>query len=149
MQIAVIMMNLNSFSILGIFIILHRNKNYIVMKKIITTLLVISAIVMSCEKIDLPDPKINTFSADPTTLPKRDPVTFTIDAEGDFISFYDGKTIIDLSEEDMPYTHNVERIRFRVTAPADTVWAKISVTNVYDTDNIKTVSDSIELILLD
>lgn len=119
------------------------------MKKIITTLLVISAIVMSCEKIDLPDPKINTFSADPTSLPKRDPVTFTIDAEGDFISFYDGKTIIDLSDEDMPYTHDVEKIRFRVTPPADTVWAKISVTNVYDTDNIKTVSDSIELILLD
>lgn len=119
------------------------------MRKILTTLFIISAIVMSCEKIDLPDPKIHTFTADPTTLPKRDPVTFTIDAEGDFISFYDGKTIIELSQEDMPIEYTVERIRFRVTPPADTVWAKISVTNVYDTDNIKTVSDSIELILLD
>ncbi|MFW5820926.1 MAG: hypothetical protein ACOCWA_06530 [Bacteroidota bacterium] len=119
------------------------------MKKIFIAILVISAIAMGCEKVDLPDPKINTFTADPTSLPKRDPVTFTIDAEGDFISFYDGKSIIDLSEQDMPYEHTVERIRFRVTPPADTVYAKISVTNVYDTDNIISVSDSIQLILLD
>lgn len=119
------------------------------MRKLFTIVLAISAIAMSCETIDLPDPKINSFTADPTTLPKRDPVTFTIDAEGDFISFYDGKSIIDLSDEEMPYEHNIASIRFRVTPPADTVWAKISVTNVYDTDNIKSVSDSIELILLD
>ena len=119
------------------------------MRKIFVALFAFSIVLLSCENKEVPDPKINNFTATPTTFPKRDTISFSIDAEGDFITFYDGKAIIDLSEEEMPYEHIVGRIRFRVTPPADTIWAKISVTNVYDTDNIKTVTDSIQLILLD
>lgn len=119
------------------------------MKKSYILSLVIAGLLWGCAKVDVPDPKINTFSADPTTFPRRDTITFNIDAEGDFITFYDGKAVIDLSETEMPYEHVVGRIRFNVTAPADTIYAKLAVTNVYDTDNIKSVTDSIKLILLD
>lgn len=119
------------------------------MKRSYIVFLVMAAITLGCANNDVPDPEIYTFTADRTTLPKRDTVIFNIDAEGDFITFYDGKAIIDLSEVDMPYEHVVEKIRFNVTAPADTVFAKLTVTNVYDTDHIKRKKDSIELILLD
>jgi hypothetical protein len=119
------------------------------MKRSYIVLLVIAAITLGCANKDVPDPEIYSFTADPTTLPKRDTVVFNIDAEGDFITFYDGKATIDLSEVEMPYEHIVAKIRFNVSAPADTVYAKLAVTNVYDTDNIKRKVDSIELILLD
>ncbi len=119
------------------------------MKRSYIVFLVIAALTLGCANNEVSDPEIFTFTADPTTLPKRDTVTFNIDAEGDFITFYDGKATLDLSEVDMPYEHVVEKIRFNVSAPADTVFAKLAVTNVYDTDNIKRKVDSIQLILLD
>lgn len=119
------------------------------MKRSYIVLLVIAAMTLGCANNEVPDPEIYTFTADPTSLPKRDTVIFNIDAEGDFITFYDGKATLDLSDIEMPYVHVVEKIRFNVTAPADTVYAKLAVTNVYDTDNIKRKVDSIELILLD
>jgi len=103
---------------------------------------------MGCKKIDVPEPQINTFTVDRSTFPRRDTVKFTIDAAGDFIKFYDGKAVIDLGDVEMPYEHVVGRIRFNVTGDADTVYAKLAVTNVYDTDHIKSISDSIQLILL-
>lgn len=112
-------------------------------------LILLGIFVLSCNRVDLPEPQIHNFSIDRATFPKRDTVTYTIDAEGDFITFYDGKQVWDISSEEMPYEHIVGRIRFKVTPPADTVWAKLAVTNVYDTDNISTVEDSIKLILLD
>ncbi|MEX0981307.1 MAG: hypothetical protein WD577_09635 [Bacteroidales bacterium] len=118
------------------------------MKKSYIVLLVIAGLAVGCSKTDVPDPEIYTFSVDRTTFPSRDTVKFAIDAAGDFITFYDGKSVIDLSDEEMPYEHIVGKIRFRVTGDADTVYAKLAVTNVYDTDNIKSVNDSIELILL-
>lgn len=108
-----------------------------------------TGMLVSCSKVDLDDPVISNFSAEPTTLPKRDSLTFQIDASGDYITFYDGKSTLDLSDKDMPYTHKAGRLRFRVTPPADTVWAKLAVVNVYDSENIKTKIDSIQLILLD
>lgn len=119
------------------------------MKRIYIVFLVIAAMTLGCANNDVPEPEIYTFTVDRTTLPSRDTITFNIDAEGDFITFYDGKSVIDLSEMEMPYEHVVGKIRFRVTAPADTVFAKLAVTNVYDTDNLKTKLDSIELILLE
>jgi len=95
------------------------------------------------------DPKIIEFSATPNTLPKRDTVTFTIDAVGDNITFFDGKAINILNRKDLPMQYKVGKIRFRVTAPADTVWAKLTVVNAYSDDLIKEVTDSIEIILLD
>lgn len=119
------------------------------MKRRYLIIALLAVFFVGCNNHQVPDPEINNFSADPTTLPKRDTVTFQIDAVGDFITFYDGKLTIDLSETEMPYEHVVSKIRFNVSPPADTIYAKIAVTNVYDTDNIKTVIDSIEIILLD
>jgi hypothetical protein len=117
------------------------------MNKALTITLILASVI-ACSKHEVPTPVIHEFSANPTTFPRRDTITFTINAEGDFITFFDGKALIDLSGKPMPYSHRVGRIRFNVSPPADTVWAKLAVTNVYDTDNIKSVSDSIELILL-
>ncbi|MCF8226459.1 MAG: hypothetical protein K9J30_11335 [Bacteroidales bacterium] len=119
------------------------------MKKGIILSIVIAGMAFGCSNVDVPEPQIYTFTAEPTSLPKRDTVKFNIDAEGDFIIFYDGKSTIDITEEEMPYKHVVQKIRFNVSAPADTVWARLAVTNVYDADHIKSVEDSIQLILLD
>lgn len=119
------------------------------MKKSYIVFLVIAALAIGCANNDVPDPEIYTFTVDRTTFPKRDTVVFNIDAEGDFITFYDGKSTLDLSEVEMPYEHTIGRIRFNVTPPADTLYAKLAVTNVYDTDNIKRKVDSIQMILLD
>ena len=119
------------------------------MRNFILLASLIGLMLTSCENKEVDDPVISTFEATPTSLPKRDTVRFTIDAAGDYITLYDGKAVLDISTEEMPYKHVVGRIRFRVTPPADTIWAKLSVTNVYDTDNIKTKTDSIEIILLD
>ena len=94
------------------------------------------------------EPVINVFSASPTTLPKKDTVVFQIDAKGDFISFYDGKQTIGLSDETMPYTHTVSKMRFLISGEADTIWSKIAATNVYDSENMKSKEDSIKIILL-
>jgi len=117
------------------------------MKKLIYLLPVLLLIALSCEdKVE--DPVITEFSATPTTVNRTDTVTFTIDATADFVILFDGKTIIDLSGADMPYTHQKSKIVSTVTPPADTVWAKLVVRNVYDTDNMKTVTDSIQIIIL-
>lgn len=110
----------------------------------------IAALLVSCGKVDLPDPVIHNFSASPISLAASDTITFTIDAEGDFVTLYDGKTTLDISGEEMPYTHSTMRLKlsFRITPPADTLYPKIVVTNVYDTDNIISVRDSIQVILL-
>lgn len=119
------------------------------MRTVQIIIMLIVTTLVGCNKVDLPDPVIHNFTATPTTLPSRDTVTFSIDAEGDFISFYNGKATIDLSEEEMPYEYKVEKIRFRISPPADTVYAKLVVTNVYDTDQIKYARDSIKFILLE
>ena len=109
-------------------------------------------LLTACEKkSDIPDPVINVFSATPAAIPNGDTVTFVVDAVGDHISFYNGKATVDISGQEMPYE---ERVRFRIfgskfTPPADTIWAKLAVTNVYDTDNIKSKVDSIEVIILE
>ncbi len=105
--------------------------------------------VLSCKKDFISDPKIIEFSATPTTLPKRDTVTFTINAVGDNITFYDGKAISVLDQSELPNQYKVGKIRFRVTAPADTIWARLTVVNAYSSDEIKEVTDSIQIILLD
>jgi hypothetical protein len=105
--------------------------------------------VISCTKDKISDPKIIEFSANPTSLPKRDTVTFTIDAVGDNITFFDGKAINIIDQKDLPKQYKVGKIRFRVTAPADTVWAKLTVVNAYSDKLIKEVTDSIAIILLD
>ena len=119
------------------------------MKKYIYLFVFVAAMVAGCDRHEVPEPQIHDFTANPTTLPHRDTVSFTIDAEGDHITFYDGKATLDLSDEEMPYESKVGKMRFRVTAPADTVWVKLAVTNVYDAEHIKTKIDSIEIILLD
>jgi hypothetical protein len=119
------------------------------MKRFLILMTVVFAGVISCTKDKIDDPVIYEFSATPTTLPSRDTVTFTINAFGDNITFYDGKTLISYEADDMPVTHKVGRIRFRITPPADTVYASLTVVNAYDKDNIKEVSREIEIILLD
>ena len=108
--------------------------------------------IAACEKnSDVSDPVINTFTATPLAIPNGDTVTFVVDATADYISFYNGKATVDISAQEMPYE---EKVRFRFfgskfTPPADTIWAKLAVTNVYDTDNIKSQVDSIEIIILE
>jgi len=118
------------------------------MKKLIYLVPFFVAAVFSCNSHDVPDPVITEFSATPTTLVRTDTVTFTIDAEADFVILFDGKTIVDLTGSEFPYTHQVAKIKSSVTAPGDTVWAKLMLTNVYDTDNIVHLADSIQIILL-
>jgi len=117
------------------------------MKKLLYIIPVLMAVVLSCEK-EVEAPVIVTFTANPTTLVRTDTVTFTVDAVADFVILFNGKNIVDLSGEEMPVTHQIARIKSSVTAPGDTVWAKLVVKNVYDTDNMKTVTDSIQIILL-
>ncbi len=119
------------------------------MRKPFLTILLLIGILAACEKKEVDEPVISHFSADPTTLPKRDTVTFTIDAKGDFITFYNGKATIDISDKKMPYTHEVAKLRFLISGDADTIWSKLAVTNVYDSENIKSKEDSIKIILLD
>lgn len=120
------------------------------MKNSVFILAVVVLLIAGCSKENkLDDPKIYEFSVSKTTFPKRDSVVFTVDAVGDNITFYDGKAIIDLSNVAMPYIHAVEKIRFRVTPPADTVIATLSVVNIYSTDVVKEETRTIELILLD
>lgn len=118
------------------------------MKKLLYLIPVILAVVISCNNHQVPDPVVNEFSANPTTLPRTDTVTYTIDAVADFIILFDGKTIVDLTDKEMPYIHKIAKMKSSVTAPGDTVYAKLALTNVYDSDNIKTRIDSIKIILL-
>jgi hypothetical protein len=121
-----------------------------IMKKLIFVVFVLAILLTTCSKENkIDDPQILEFSAYPTTLPKKDTVTFNIDAIGDNITFYDGKSIVSLDEEDLPLVYKIDKLRFRVTAPADTIYAYLTVVNIYDIDVIKEVTDSIELILLD
>ncbi len=128
-----------------------RNKlNIKIMNKLIFMVYVLAILLITCSKEDkIDDPQILEFTAFPTTLPKKDTVTFNINAVGDNITFYDGKSIILLEEEDMPIVYIIDKLRFRVTAPADTIYARLTVVNIYDIDVIKEVSDSIQFILLD
>jgi len=129
---------------------MKANLKMLPMKRIIIPAVILFALHISCEKENkIDDPKIIEFSATPTTLPKKDTVTFRIDAIGENITFFDGKKIIELDQEDLPITHKVDKLRLRVTAPADTLKAVLSVVNIYDADVIKEVSDTILIILLD
>lgn len=120
------------------------------MKKLIFIVSVLAILLMTCSKENkIDDPQIIEFSASPTTLPKKDTVTFNIDARGEHITFYDGKSIVLLEEEDLPIVYTIDKLRFRVTPPADTIYARLTVVNIYDIDVIKEAKDSIELILLD
>jgi len=119
------------------------------MKKLIYLLpFLIAAVVVSCNKHEVADPVIYTFEATPTTFARTDTVTFTVDAEPCYsIILFDGKNSVDLTDAEFPYTHQVSRIKTIISAPADTVWAKLILTNLYDTDNIKHLTDSIQLII--
>lgn len=120
------------------------------MTKKLITIAAIAALMVGCGKVELPDPVIHNFSANPITLPSEDTIDFTIDAEGDYITLYDGKATLDISDEEMPFEYQTQKLKlsFKVTPPADTVYAKLVVTNVYDAEQIKSVRDSIKFILL-
>lgn len=128
---------------------MYYNK-FKIMKKSVFVLVVFALVALGCSKENMiEDPVIREFSVSKTTFPKRDTVVFTIDAVGDKITFYDGKAIIDISDKEMPYIHVVDKIRFRVTPPADTVLASLAVVNIYSADVVKEAVQTIELILLD
>jgi hypothetical protein len=128
---------------------MNYNK-FTTMKTSIIILAAIAFSVISCNKENMiDDPAIKEFSVDKTSFPKRDTITFTINAVGETITFFDGKAMIDLSTKTMPYTHKVGRIRFSVTPPADTIYATLTAVNVYSADVVKQEKRKIELILLD
>lgn len=120
-----------------------------IMKLILVVALAITLGWTSCSTEDhIDEPVIHTFTANPTTLPFTDSVTFNIDAEGEYITLFDGSEFVRYTQEEMPVTYIASAIKEEVTPPADTVTASLTVSNTYSMDEVKLTSREIELILL-